>query len=72
MKPATTVLSCAGVLLLRCWKDEVAAMGHHFAGPYHADLLAEFPYLGVPHNAPLSAEALALVQAAQGMAGHPT
>ena len=46
-------------------------MGHHFAGPYHADLLAEFPYLGVPHNAPLSAEALALVQAAQGMAGHP-
>jgi hypothetical protein len=46
-------------------------MGHHFSGPNHADLLAEFPYLGPPHNAPLSPEALALVPAAQGKAGHP-
>jgi hypothetical protein len=53
--------------LSRITHGQVTADG---VGP-HADLLAEFPYVGVPHNASLSPEALALVQAAQGKAGQP-
>jgi hypothetical protein len=53
--------------LHRLTRGQVTADG---VGP-HTDLLPEFPYVARPHNAPLSAEAVALVQAAQGPVGQP-